>query len=278
VGILTAPILTDYYVQRASIGFIISESMPVGHLDVRDPMFCRELIIYLGSGKLRAPPGCLGTTADSIEQRAGGEAMSNEAYLATKTSRAANLNPRRRPTRASICVDMDEVIADTLHEQILRYNQEFNEKLTLGDLSGQWIWDFVPPDRVPALERQIASEDFYSNLSAVPYSQVVQERLQQAREVYIATAVMEYPRSFGAKYDWLRQNFPFIQPSHIVFCGDKAILRGDFLVDDNPLQLRHFQGRGILFSSPANHLIQEFPRVNNWWEIERFFLNPPDSS
>jgi 5'(3')-deoxyribonucleotidase len=204
--------------------------------------------------------------------------MLNEAYVPTNTSRTTNLNARRSPTRTTICIDMDEVIADTLREQILRYNQEFNEKLTVNDLSGRWIWDFVPPDRVPALERQIASEDFYPSLSAVPHSQVVLERLQHRYEVYIATAVMEYPRSFGAKYEWLRQNFPFIQPSHIVFCGHKAILRGDFLIDDNPLQLRLFQGRGILYSSPANNLIQEFRRVNNWWEIERFFLDPHDSS
>jgi 5'(3')-deoxyribonucleotidase len=57
-----------------------------------------------------------------------------------------------------------------------------------------------------------------------------------------------------------------------------AILRGDFLIDDNPRQLRLFQGSGILYSTPANHLIQEFRRVNDWWEIERIFLDPQDSS
>jgi 5' nucleotidase, deoxy (Pyrimidine), cytosolic type C protein (NT5C) len=60
--------------------------------------------------------------------------MSNEAYVPTNTSRATNLNARRSPTRTIICVDMDEVIADTLREQILRYNDEFNENLTVNDL------------------------------------------------------------------------------------------------------------------------------------------------
>ena len=141
-------------------------------------------------------------------------------------------------------------------------------------LGGWCIWDFVPPDRVSALERQIASEDFYPSLPAVPYSQLVLERLQHRYEVYVATAVMEYPRSFGAKYEWLRRNFPFIQPSHIVFCGHKGILQGDFLIDDNPLELRLFQGKTILYSSPANTLTREFRRVNGWREIERFFLGP----
>ena len=89
---------------------------------------------------------------------------------------------------------------------------------------------------------------------------------------------MQYPRSLRAKYEWLRQNFPIIQPSHIIFCGHKGILQGDFLIDDNPLELRQFHGKAILYSSPANSLIQEFRRVNNWREVERFFLGPHDSS
>jgi 5'(3')-deoxyribonucleotidase len=89
---------------------------------------------------------------------------------------------------------------------------------------------------------------------------------------------MQYPRSLRAKYEWLRQNFPFIQPSHIVFCGHKGVIQSDFLIDDNLLELRLFRGKGILFTSPANSLIQEFRCVNNWWEIERFFLDPHNSS
>ena len=152
--------------------------------------------------------------------------MSNHAYV-PKTSGVAIMNARRGLKRTTICVDMDDVIADTLPEQILRYNRAFNEQLTVDDLSGRCFWDLVPPERIPALESQIASEDFYPGLSAVPYSQVVLERLQHRYEIYIATAVMEYPRSFNAKCEWLRQNFPFVQPSHIVFCGHKGIIRGD---------------------------------------------------
>jgi 5'(3')-deoxyribonucleotidase len=203
--------------------------------------------------------------------------MSNDTYGPNESAMTI-VSVRRAHLRATICVDMDDVIANTLSELISRYNHEFDEQLTVDDLSGRHIWDFVRPDRIPALERQIASEDFYPSLSVVPNSQVVLERLQRRYEVYIASAVMEYPRSFGAKYEWLRRNFPFIQPSHIVFCGNKGILQGDFLIDDNPLELRLFQGRAILFSSPANSLIQEFQRVNNWREIELYFLGPNDSS
>ena len=72
----------------------------------------------------------------------------------------------------------------------------------------------------------------------MPHAQRVLERLQSRYEIFIASAAMEVPSSFAAKYELLAEHFPFIPTSHIVFCGDKSILRADYLIDDNPRQLR----------------------------------------
>ena len=174
--------------------------------------------------------------------------------------------------RQIICVDMDEVIADALSEHLLRYNREFAERITHADLQGQWLWDFVPPERQQALADYMMSEDFFAVLRVMPHAQRVLQRLQQHYEIYIATAAMEVPSSFNAKFHWLKQHFPFIPASHIVFCGNKSILRGDYLIDDNPRQLRLFGGEGILFSSPANVNVTGFRRVHDWLDVERLFL------
>jgi len=174
--------------------------------------------------------------------------------------------------RKIICVDMDEVIADALGEHLVRYNRDFGEQVTLDDLHGKWIWDYVPPERLSALETYMRSDDFFAVLDVMPESQRVLERLQSRYEVFIATAAMEVPSSFNAKFQWLARHFPFIPSSHIVFCGDKGILRGDFLIDDNPRQLRRFRGEGILYSAPANVHIEGFRRVENWLDVERMFL------
>ena len=173
--------------------------------------------------------------------------------------------------RKIICVDMDEVIADALGEHLARYNHEFQEQLTVTDLHGRWLWDSVPPDRLHILEGYMRSDDFFANLKVMPHSQRVLERLQERYEIYIATAAMELPTSFTAKFEWLKLHFPFIRPSHIVFCGDKGILQGDYLIDDNPRQLRRFRGEGILYSAPANAFVPGFRRVNNWSEVEQMF-------
>ena len=180
--------------------------------------------------------------------------------------------PNAPAERKVICIDMDEVIADALAEHLLRYNRDFHENLTAADLHGRWIWDYVPSERHAQLERYIRTDDFFARLDVMPHAQRVIARLQERYEVFIATAAMEVPTSFTAKFEWLKEHFPFIRPSHIVFCGDKGILRGDYLIDDNPRQLKRFRGEGILFSSPANAFVSGFRRVGNWMDVERMFL------
>jgi len=171
-----------------------------------------------------------------------------------------------------ICVDMDEVIADAVAEHLLRYNRDFNEQITTAQLQGKWLWDIVGPERHLHLEAYLRSEDFFAVLEVMPHAQRVLAALQKHYEIFIATAAMEVPTSFVAKYNWLGEHFPFIAPSHIVFCGDKSILKADYLIDDNPRQLQRFSGTGILFNAHHNIHVTGFRRVNDWLDIEQLFL------
>jgi 5'(3')-deoxyribonucleotidase len=167
---------------------------------------------------------------------------------------------------------MDEVMADALAEHLLRYNRDHNENITMADLQGKWLWDVVSSDRHSTLEGYLRSADFFEGLAVMPESQRVMRRLQMNYDVYIATAAMEVPTSFHQKFRWLAKHFPFIPPSHIVYCGDKSILNADYLIDDNPRQLRRFKGTGVLFTSPHNVAVKGFKRVNDWLDVEKMFL------
>ena len=167
---------------------------------------------------------------------------------------------------------MDEVMADALSEHLRRYNRHFGEQITPDDLEGKWLWDVASTDRHSVIESQMRSDDFFAVLEVMPEAQRVMQRLQMNYEVYIATAAMEVPTSFEQKFHWLERHFPFIPPSHIVYCGDKGILRADYLIDDNPHQLRRFHGEGILFSSPHNLRVKGFRRVKDWLDVEKLFL------
>jgi 5'(3')-deoxyribonucleotidase len=167
---------------------------------------------------------------------------------------------------------MDEVMADALGEHLLRYNRHYGEQVTTADLEGKGIWDVVSLDRHAVLEAHLRSDDFFEVMAVMPESQRVIRLLQAKYEVFIASAAMEIPTSFAQKYRWLEKHFPFIPASHIVYCGDKSILRADYLIDDNPRHLRRFTGEGILYSSPHNAGVKGYRRVNDWLEVEKMFL------
>ena len=179
---------------------------------------------------------------------------------------------------------MDEVMADAVAEHLIRYNRDYNTSLTKADLLGKRFWQVVPTHHQSILDDYLHAEDFFADLDVMPDAPRVLAALQQHYEIFIASAAMEVPTSFNAKFHWLARHFPFIPHTLIVFCGDKSILRADFLIDDNPRQLRLFEGRepnihpgqphreGILYTSPANINLTGYRRVNNWLDVETMFL------
>ncbi len=164
-------------------------------------------------------------------------------------------------------------MADTVAEHLRRYNADFGTSITPGNLEGKWLWQVVPPERHVALEGYLNEPDFFADLPVMADSQRVLKRLSRDHEVFVASAAMEVPFSFAAKFRWMAHHFAFIPPSHTVFCGDKSILAADYLIDDNPRQLRAFRGEGLLFSAPHNHGVTEWRRMENWLAVEAFFYS-----
>lgn len=170
-----------------------------------------------------------------------------------------------------ICVDMDEVMADTLAEHLRRYNQAFDEDVTTEDLAGKGLWEVAPIDRQAQLRAFLDAEDFFEDLELMPGAQQVLKALSSRFEIFIATQAMAVPNSLGSKYRWLQRHFAFIPPTHYVFCGTKSILRAEFLIDDQPRNLQRFEGHGLLFTAPHNLQVRGFTRVDDWQQVAEFF-------
>ena len=170
-----------------------------------------------------------------------------------------------------ICIDMDEVIADTLSEHLRRYNQEFDESITPDDLAGKGLWEVTPHDRQQQLRAFLDAEDFFEDLPLMPGAQDVLKSLAARFEIFIATSAMTVPNSLGPKYRWLQRHFSFIPPTNYVFCGNKNILLADYLIDDLPRNLANFQGHGLLYTAPHNRNVTGFTRVDDWRQVAEFF-------
>jgi 5'(3')-deoxyribonucleotidase len=166
---------------------------------------------------------------------------------------------------------MDEVMADTLAEHLRRYNQTFDEEVTTDDLAGKGLWEIAPLDRQQQLRAFLDAEDFFEDLPLMPHAQTVLKALSTRFEIFIATQAMTVPNSLGPKYRWLQRHFSFIPPTNYVFCGNKNILRADYLIDDLPRNLQRFEGQGLLYTAPHNLTATGFTRVKDWLEVAGYF-------
>lgn len=179
--------------------------------------------------------------------------------------------PQRSAIMKRIAIDMDEVMADLVSKHLTVYNRDFSDNITLHDLRGTRLRD-LRPHHQKEIYAYLRTPDFFRDLPVMEGSQEVIEALCSQYEVFITTAAMEVPTSFSAKYEWLREHFPFLSDMNYVFCGDKSIIRADYLIDDNVRHFKNFGGQGILFSAAHNITETGYVRVNNWYEVRDYFL------
>jgi 5'(3')-deoxyribonucleotidase len=171
-----------------------------------------------------------------------------------------------------IAIDMDDVMADTSQRKIDWYERDFGIKINKADIEGKYVTHYVPKEHYEHVRAYSKHKDFFWDLKVAPESQRVIEALTEKYEVFIVTAAMPFPNSYNAKYEWLRQYFPFIDIRNVVYCGHKYIIDADYLIDDHAYNLESFNGKGILFTAPHNTNETRFERVDNWFDVEQIFL------
>ncbi len=173
-----------------------------------------------------------------------------------------------------IAIDMDDVIADATQKFCDIYKAEFGVSIAKHDFPGKEFFDAIPPEHQEAVNEYHFRKGFFRDLLVIPDSQEVMEKLSKKYEIFIASAAMEFPNSLNEKYDWMKENFPFIPWYNIVFCGDKSVIKADYLIDDRLKNLKGFEGKGIVFTAPHNlkEAYEPFARADNWLEIEKMLL------
>jgi 5'(3')-deoxyribonucleotidase len=176
----------------------------------------------------------------------------------------------RRPVR--IAVDMDEVLADYFGEQVARYESWSGTVVDISATEGKRLRECVPPEHQEFVSRLPRTPGFFAGLKMIAGSRDALQLLAQHVRIYIVSAATEYPNSLCEKFDWLALNFPFLDWRQIVLCGDKSIIRAEYMIDDNIYHLRRFEGEKILFDSPHNRRVPDLVhRVHNWGEVLSFF-------
>jgi 5'-nucleotidase len=171
--------------------------------------------------------------------------------------------------RISIAVDMDGVLADTETHFIKYYEGEsgktFDKQAMQGIPESQSF-----PDKT-AVWRYVNTAGFFRTLPLIDGAVQAIKTLIEDFDVYIVSAAMEFPLSLYEKKLWLEEYFPFVHWRNIVFCGDKSIIKTDYLIDDHLKNLDTFSGIPLMFTAAHNINYNHHTRMNNWEEIILYF-------
>lgn len=167
-----------------------------------------------------------------------------------------------------IAIDMDEVMANVETKYIALFEQTSGRRLKREEYLGTKIHKIDPSLNLREL---VFEKGFFADLGVMPDSQEVIKELMEHYEVFVTTAAMEFRESLTEKRDWLEEHFPFIHWRNMVLCGDKSIIRADYMIDDHVFNLKAFVGKGLLYTAYHNVNDTGYTRVNNWQEVRAFF-------
>ncbi|APZ50019.1 hypothetical protein BW721_10490 [Jeotgalibaca sp. PTS2502] len=179
--------------------------------------------------------------------------------------------------RLSIAIDMDDVLCQTTERLIERFNAHFQQQLSADDLGHMMKKSELPKEMIQFVLGEFNQPGFARKLEVKENAVEVVRALNDQYDVYIATAAMEVPGTFTDKFHWLEDHFPFLDPHYFIFCGNKEVVRADYLIDDTVKQLHQFKGTGILYTAHFNRGLETpFKRVDQWSDVYDHFIKQFD--
>lgn len=166
-----------------------------------------------------------------------------------------------------ILVDMDEVVAALQKRCCELYNRDNGTNITEEDLTSWEVGGRL-------FNKYFDQDGLYLDLEVLEDSQrVLQRMLDLGHHVFFVTAPSN-PFSMVEKVKWVEKHFPFIGYRNMFFTKHKGMVRGDVLIDDSPVFLEQFLGKGTRIKMRKrynDHITAEFA-VNHWLEIESILL------
>lgn len=163
-----------------------------------------------------------------------------------------------------LAIDMDDVIADSMTLILNKYNKEYNTNLSKNDLHGKTIYDLIPTEHIPAIKHYQNTRGFYKDVPLIPQANHAIPELTTKYDIFIVSAALEFPNSLPDRFDFIGDHFPMIPWNNIVFCGNKQIVKADYIIDDMLENINSYSTKGFLFSAYHNIGIEHENRVEDW--------------
>lgn len=167
-----------------------------------------------------------------------------------------------------IAVDVDDVVLNLVEEWIDLYNLEHNDSLKESDVL---TWDISSYTKIGRLMYKYLVPQIYDKITPIDGALSCIESLRSdGNRIIFVTSFS--PDIAGVKYKWLLNNSFIKDKSDYIEAQDKSVIRCDYLIDDNPINIINTSGVGIVYDRPWNALLEDcHPRVYNWKNVEQYF-------
>lgn len=207
--------------------------------------------------------------------------IENPEYKFTPQDMAEFVHQKYTSTRKTsinkcktILCDVDEVINNLVEKILVEYNKQYNDSLTLNDITDWEVKKFIKPE-CENIFTEFGTDEFLSSLELQPKAKEVIGKLMAKYNFYFVTST--YPDHVRVKDEWLKRNIPQYDSGMLVVCRDKHLVHGDILIDDciGNFTLDHTKDSPVkynfIFDKPWNRSVQEDNtknfRVHGWDEI-----------
>lgn len=170
----------------------------------------------------------------------------------------------------TLLIDMDSVICDLMTEWHRRYNEDYDDTLSVEDLECWQSEKYVKEECGKKIYEYLDQSGLFISLEPLPNAIEVLERLSKKHEILIVTSSRTY--AYTEKEKWVEKHLPFIGAHNLIFTHRKEMVVGDVLFDDAPHNLIAFSETGrkaIAMDYPYNRNV-DVDRVSNWIEFERW--------
>lgn len=186
--------------------------------------------------------------------------------------------------KKKILLDIDDVICRPGY--LILLNEFLNTDYKIEDFKTYYLDDVIEGE-----EEKIRLNEFYLKHNLYDYATIlpnayeVIKELNEKYDIYICSACVsiylkeQSGRCYVDKFNYLIENFPFLEPEKFIFTNSKNIMKTDIQIDDRLSNLRNDIPIKLLFTSYHNKDISDdylkevgVIRVNNWLEVEKILL------
>ena len=165
----------------------------------------------------------------------------------------------------TLIIDLDSIIVDLLGPWLGWYNELYDDKLTVADLTSYAIEKHVKPGCHYSIYDFFTPVDRYAECPILPgASEALAAFRDMGHDIVIATATAG--QTAHQKWVLAKKAAPWLPASHIMVGSRKELLRGDVFIDDAPKNVVKYkqawpEAKAMTIAYPYN------AEIYDWYDL-----------